>query len=155
MSRIEVDNDLLASARKSRACFYLAESNYPTVGSLHASIRSCSFSTPPAPLRLKHISTLHSQSIYHLSSHLLYTKVPSKRSEAYPLPLQMGLNGKVKAKVELHPGPVKPASKSSTNSTSSQGGTDSTVHADGPSTTSTTPYPTKSSRRLRLHTTKF
>lgn len=109
------------------------------------SIRSHSFHTPPAPL--KRISTLHSQSIYHLSSRLLSTtntqEGPSKRSEVDPLPLPTSSNGKAKAKVELRPGPVKPASKSSTNSTAGQGGVDSIVHTDGTSTTSTKPHPTK------------
>ncbi|KLO19529.1 hypothetical protein SCHPADRAFT_935321 [Schizopora paradoxa] len=122
-----------------------AESNYPAVGRLQASIRSRSFHAPTAPL--KRISTIHSQSIYQLSSRLLSTtntqEGPSKRSDVDPIPLQTGTNGKAKAKVELRPGPVKPTSKPSTNATSSQGGADSTLATEGTSASSTKPHPSE------------
>ncbi len=114
----------------SRSYLYVAESSDSVVGNLHASIRSRSFHTPPAPL--KRISTPHFQSTYRLSSRLLSTsdtqEGTSKAKQVDPPLLQTNSNGKAKAKVELRPGPVKPASKSTTIPSAGQGSPDVAIH---------------------------
>jgi len=130
----------------SRSYLFVAESNDYVVGNLHASIRSRSFHAPPAPL--KRISTLHLQSSYRLSSRLLSTSNTQERTSKAkqvdaPL-LQTNSNGKAKAKVELRPGPIKPASKSTTIPSAGKGGPDGAIHDEIASgTTSAKPHPVK------------